>query len=298
MSSGNLTADRRFAYAQMLRESGDAAAAADVIVQALELAPQWAEGRFALAETLADAGRTQDAVEAYRAYLARDPADSMGAAVRLALLAATPVPAALPGAYVQRLFDDYAPRFDAALTERLGYRAPEALRAAVAAVAPDRTFAAMLDLGCGTGLAGAAFRPMAKWLEGMDLSPRMIAEAERKHVYDQLAAGDMLTHMKTAHRRFDLIIAADVLVYVGALEDGLQAARKIIAPDGLFAFTVQRHDGAGYVLGAEHRYSHSRAYVEASARGAGFAVTRLDDGVFRQEKGVDVPGLLAVLRPV
>ena len=161
MSSGNLTADRRFAYGQMLRESGDLSGAVDVLIQTLELTPQWSEGRFALAETLAEAGRVAKATQEYRAYLALDPADSMGAGIRLALLSATPAPDGLPDAYVRRLFDDYAPRFENALMERLAYRAPAALRAAVDNVASGRAFRTMLDLGCGTGLAGVAFRSIA-----------------------------------------------------------------------------------------------------------------------------------------
>src|SRR5882757_7520997 len=112
MSSGDLTADRRFEYGRMLREIGDPASAADVIAQALELAPAWPEGHFALAEALAEANRKTDAVAAYRAYLGLDPADSMGASIRLGLLGAADIPTAFPDAYVRRLFDNYAPRFD------------------------------------------------------------------------------------------------------------------------------------------------------------------------------------------
>jgi predicted TPR repeat methyltransferase len=297
MSSGNLTADRRFEYGRMLREIGDPAGAADVIAQALELAPAWPEGHFALAEALAEANRKADAIAAYRAYLGLDPTDSMGAVIRLGLLDPAAVPTALPEAYVRRLFDDYAPRFDDALVERLAYRAPEALRAAVDGLFPGRAYKAMLDLGCGTGLAGAAFRPVTQWREGVDLSERMVTEAKRKAIYDHLAVGDMIAHLANADRRFDLIIAADVLVYLGALDGLFHAARQKIADDGIFAFTVQRTEAADFRLGQEHRYSHSRAYITACAKSAGFTVAALDDGAFRQEKGVDVPGLLAILRP-
>jgi predicted TPR repeat methyltransferase len=297
MSSGNLTADRRFEYGQMLREIGDPAGAADVIAQALELVPTWAEGRFALAEALADANRKDDAIAAYRAYLARDPADSLGAAIRLGLLGATPTPAVMPDAYVRRLFDEYAPRFDKSLVEGLAYRAPDALRSAVDGLAPRRMFAAMLDLGCGTGLAGVAFRPVATRLDGVDLSARMVAEAERKGIYDHLAVGDMIAHLAQAPAPFDLIVAADVLVYLGALDAVFGAVRSKITADGVFAFTVQRAETGDFALGREHRYSHSRAYVAACAARAGFKIAALDDGVFRKEKGLPVPGLLAILQP-
>ena len=167
MSSGNLTADRRFDYARMLRDEGDHRGAAELIAQALELAPAWAEGRFAYAEALAESGDRAGAATAYRHYLSVDPTDSMGAAVRLALLDGADLDA-LPQAYVRRLFDDYAPRFDEALVKRLAYTAPAKLRAAIVELAPQRRFAATLDLGCGTGLAGVALRDITTWLEGVD----------------------------------------------------------------------------------------------------------------------------------
>ena len=293
MSSGNLTADRRFDYARSLRAEGDHRAAADVIGQALELAPDWAEARFALAEALAESGDRAGAEAAYRAYLARDSADSMGARLRLALLDAT-TPSALPEAYVRRLFDEYAPRFDAALVERLQYRAPEKLRAALELAAPDRRFARALDLGCGTGLAGAAIRDRADRLEGVDLSTAMVAVAQRKTIYDHLAAGEMVSYVIAAPLPFDLVLAADVLVYVGDLAPLFAAVAARMTAGGLFAFTLQRHDGAGFVLGEEHRYRHSTAYLRDVA--GAFEIVTLTDDVFRREKNVDVPGLLVVLR--
>ncbi|MGE3332291.1 MAG: methyltransferase [Rhodospirillaceae bacterium] len=294
MSSGNLTADRRYDYAQSLRAEGDFSAAAELIGQALELAPNWAEGRFAFAENLADAGRLEEAVAAYRAYLMVDSSDSMGAAARLTLLGAAPTPANLPAAYVSRLFDEYAPRFDAALTERLGYQGPALLKAAVTRVWP-RPFSRVFDLGCGTGLSGAAFRDVAAWLGGVDLSPAMVRKAEAKKIYDHLEAGDMGTALATLNAPCELILAADVLVYVGDLAPLFAIVRNALVPGGIFAFTVQRADSGDYALGREQRYSHSRVYIERCAEAADFEIAVLEDVVTRQEAGKDVPGLLAVL---
>ncbi|MGE4062624.1 MAG: methyltransferase domain-containing protein [Rhodospirillaceae bacterium] len=294
MSSGNLTADRRYAYAQTLRAEGDAAGAADVIAQALELAPAWAEGRFALAETLAEAGKTIEAAGAYRDYLAADPSDSMGAGARLSLLGAAPTPAQLPSAYVSRLFDEYAPRFDAALTERLNYRGPEVLKDAVTRVWPGM-FSRVFDLGCGTGLSGVAFRDAAEWLGGVDLSPAMVKRAQARKIYDYLESGDMSAALLALDEPCELIIAADVLVYVGDLAQLFSTVRKKLVLGGVFAFTTQRAEDGDYVLGREQRYSHSRAYIRRLADACDFEVARLEDAVTRQEAGKDVPGLVAVL---
>ena len=295
MSSGSLTADRRYAYALSLREDGDLAAAAEVMAQALEEAPAWAEGRFTLAEMLAAAGDTAGAVAAYHAYLALDLTDSMGAAARLALLGATGMPAALPDAYVRRLFDQYAARFDSALVEKLRYRAPELLRAAILRAAPGRRFARTFDLGCGTGLAGAVLRDMTDWLGGVDLSPAMVKQAEQKGIYDHLHSGDMTRALSAFPEPCDLIVAADVLVYCGDLAPLFAAVRAATTTDGLFAFTVQRAEAGTFVLGPEQRFSHGRAYLTGLAATLGFTVVTLENVVTRQEKGVDVPGLIAVL---
>ncbi len=292
MSSGNLAADRRFTYAQGLRQEGDPAAAAEVIAQALELTPGWPEGHFALGEALADAGRRDDAIDAYRTYLALDAADSMGAGARLHLLGAAERPRTLSGAYVRRLFDEYADRFDQALVGRLQYRAPQILRAALG----ERTFNRALDLGCGTGLVGEAIRDICTWLGGVDLSPAMTQAAARKAIYDHLETADMLAALKTIDA-CDLMVAGDVLVYCGDLAPIFTAVREKVLATGLFAFTLQRNDTEDFVLGPEHRFSHSLAYVVRVAADCGFIVQKIQNAVCRQEKGVDVPGLLAVLSP-
>ncbi len=292
MSSGNLDADRRFAYAQGLRQDGDHAAAADVFAQALELAPGWAEGHFALAEAQADAGQRDNAVDSYRTYLALDAADSMGAGVRLHLLGAATRPHTLSGAYVRRLFDEYAARFDQALVHKLNYRAPQLLRAALG----ERHFQRAFDLGCGTGLTGEAIRELCTWLGGVDLSPAMTQAAARKAIYDSLEPADMLAALKSVEP-CDLMIAGDVLVYCGDLAPIFTAVRAKVTADGVFAFTLQRSEGEDYVLGTEHRFSHARDYVMRVAQETGFALQKIEDVVCRQEKGLDVPGLLVVLNP-
>ena len=135
-------------------------AAAELFEQTLERAPNWAAAWFALGEAREKLGDLDAAARAFRETLAADPADAQGAAARLALIGRGEAAGALPPAYVARLFDDYAWRFDKHLIKNLGYRAPALIADALSAVAPDRRFASALDLGCGTGLMGdAAARP-------------------------------------------------------------------------------------------------------------------------------------------
>ena len=209
---GDPLAERRFAYARAAAGEGDFATAADVLEQALERAPDWAAAWFALGEARARLGDVDAAAEAFGAALRSDPADAQGAAARLALIGRGDPPSSLPAAYVARLFDQYAPRFEAHLTGALGYRAPALIADALSAAAPGRRFASALDIGCGGGLMGEALRDRVGHLTGVDLSPAMIAKARERGVYDALVVGDATALMRrAAPATFDLIVAADSL---------------------------------------------------------------------------------------
>ena len=164
LASGDLIAERRFAYAKAAAKEGDWSAAAELFEQALELAPHWAAAWFALGEAREKLGDFEAAAQAFRETLVADPTDAQGAMARLALIGRGDAPRALPQAYVARLFDDYAPRFDKHLTDNLGYRAPALIAEALSAIASDRRFASALDLGCGTGLMGKELRSDADHL--------------------------------------------------------------------------------------------------------------------------------------
>jgi predicted TPR repeat methyltransferase len=295
LACGDPLAERRFAYAKAAADEGDFRAAAEVLEQALERAPDWAGAWFALGEARDKLGDPDAAAEAFRAALRSDPADAQGATARLALIGRGDAPAAMPQAYVARLFDQYAPRFEAHLTERLGYRAPALIVEALSAVAPGRRFARALDLGCGAGLMGEALRARVVHLIGVDLSPAMIARARERGVYDALIVGDMTALLtREPPAAFDLIAAADSLVYAGDLAPLLAAVAAALTADGLFAFSVETFEGDGFRLEPTMRFAHSRAWVEASSRNAALSPLCLESASTRQEAGRDTPGLVGV----
>ncbi len=213
-SSGDLLADRRADYAEMLFAAGDHMAAAELMLNALELAPDWSFGWFRLGEFQEAAGVMPAAIEAWRTALKLDPADRSGAALKLRL-AGIQADAAGSG-FVETLFDQYAGSFDEALVEKLGYRVPDLLDAAIARHQPGR-FLFAIDLGCGTGLMGERLRPRTDRLEGYDISAEMLRKADAKKLYDRLVKADLET-MQHAGDGADLVTAADVFMYVGAYE--------------------------------------------------------------------------------
>ena len=295
LASGDLIAERRFAYAKAAAEEGDFGAAAELFEQALERAPHWAAAWFALGEAREKLGDLDAAAQAFRETLVADPADAQGAMARLALIGRGDAPGALPQTYVARLFDDYAPRFDKHLTDNLGYRAPALIAEALSAVASDRRFASALDLGCGTGLMGEASRGRVDRLAGVDLSAAMIAKARDRGIYDRLVVGDAATMLgREPPGSADLIVAADALVYIGDLAPLFAAVARGLTSHGLFAFSVETCEGDGFKLEPTMRFAHSRSYVETKAREVGLQPLLIRSGSTRREAGADAPGLICV----
>ena len=130
LAAPDLLAERRYAYGRTAADDGDWRTAEEMFEQALECAPDWPPALFALGEARQRRGDAKGAAAAFRAALAADPSNPFGASARLARLEGTRL-GALPAAYVARLFDGYAPRFDAHLTQRLACRMPSVIAAAL-----------------------------------------------------------------------------------------------------------------------------------------------------------------------
>ena len=292
LTSGDLLADRRYAYAMAAAKEGDHEAAIDLLEQTLEIAPLWPPALLALGDSRLARGETEAAIAAWQRALEGQDDDRLGARPRLARLGVGAVSEAVSDAYIRALFDDYAPRFDQHLRGALGYSGPETLLAALDAVAPGQAFMRALDLGCGTGLMGEAIRPRTQWLGGCDLSPAMVARAEAKGVYDDLKAIGLVDYM--AGKTADLVLAADVLVYLGDLAPVFAAVAATLTPGGFFAFTVQKGTD-GLSLGEDLRYAHAEPLLRHWAGQAGLHVVSLGDGTTRCDRGVPVPGLVLVL---
>lgn len=305
VTSGDLIADRRYKWALDLAERGDLAAAADILVQTVELAPGFAAAWFALGTIRDRLSDRTGAITAFEKALDTDPDDRHGARLHLARLGEGQAAPPMSEAYIRLLFDQYAGRFDAALVERLSYRAPAALRDAVDAIWRQQNrklgFAAALDLGCGTGLGGAAFRDIAEKIIGVDLSPAMISKAEAKHLYDRLATADLAVFLagKAARQaRYDLIVAADVFVYVNDLVPIMQAIAAVLMPGGIIAFTVETHGGVGVKLLPTMRYAHSKHHIRDVLAGSGLEPRLIEPTSVRSEKSIPVASLVVVAEAV
>jgi predicted TPR repeat methyltransferase len=304
-SSGDLIADRRYRWALDLAARGELAGAADVLVQTVALASKFAAAWASLGALRDQLGDRSGAIAAFEAARDSDPDDFHGARLQLARLGAEDAAPRMTDAYVRRLFDQYAARYDTALTEQLRYRGPALLLDAVSSVmdasARGTHFSTALDLGCGTGLCGAAFRAHADWLAGVDLSVAMIAQAAAKDLYDRLITGDLeafLADEAADATKYDLVLAADVFVYVNDLAPALAAIARVLAPAGIVAFTVERNPGNGVKLLPTLRYAHAESYLRETLAAAGLAAAHLAEVAVRSEKGVPVESLVVVAQPL
>lgn len=304
-SSGDVIADRRADYARMLAESGDYPAAAELMEQALELAPQWTAGWFRFGEYHEKAGETEKAVAAYGKVAELDAEGLFAAELKLAVLGAAETPEQPPSRYVEGLFDDYADRFETSLVEKLDYSVPQKLAKLIGKAAKGGVFDTIVDIGCGTGLLGVEIRTFANRLEGFDISQNMLAKAEEKGLYDHLEQADLslepqasgLFTSTLAQHRADLVAAADVMMYLGSLDTVMPLVSALLAPSGFFAFSVEdAGEEDGFVLRESLRYAHSKSYVTELLERTGFALIEIRKTTIRKDAGKPLSGILFLAR--
>jgi predicted TPR repeat methyltransferase len=263
--------------------------------RAVALDPAYATAHHYRANTLRALGRDGEAVAAYQQALALG-ADAQQVTFALASLGVGDAPAVSPAGYVRELFDQYAGHFDEHLEGRLDYRTPALLDAALGRLAVV-SHANVLDLGCGTGLMGPFLRPRARTLTGVDLSPRMLEKARERGIYDLLECREIGEYLAGQFATsYDLVVAADVLVYFGDLAQLFAQVRRALAPGGWFCFSVETSEQADFALRSSNRYAHSLGYLHRLADAAGLAVLAEEAAPLRTENGAPVAGYLLVLR--
>ena len=223
----------------------------------------------------------------------------MLAAVRQAQGGWTHEPPAPPADYVAQLFDRYADDFSSHLSQ-LDYRAPDILAKAAMDCLP-RPWTAVLDLGCGTGLVGQCLQGHALRIDGVDLSAGMVKRAQESGHYHRVWQADIHDALEEAHPQgesYDLIVSADVFIYVGALERVFQLATRVLRAGGGLAFSLEAWTAGpeAYVLRPSLRYAHSMAYIQRLAADHGLRILRADSGLLRHDHGQAIAGLFCVLQ--
>jgi len=256
------------------------------------------------------AGDREDAAALYRTCLEIDPEDRCGASVRLAAMDLGDAPDKAPDAYVATLFDQHAEVFDEILTGQLGYAVPMKL-AEILAADPEARFARMLDLGCGTGLSGMTLGALCEHATGVDISEKMVDQADERAVYDALFVNEAVHFLEEWEKArdqdaggdyapFDLVVATDVLPYMGALEPLFAGVAANTNAGGCFAFSSETmaddaFAGRPWKVTPNQRFAHSSVYLKEMLEEHGFSrVTAFEPITVRSEQGEPIPGWLVV----
>jgi predicted TPR repeat methyltransferase len=257
-----------------------------VLAVAPTLAPAWSQRGGVLREL----GRLDEAARSFERAVEHG-ADTALHAYYLGAVGAGRSPATAPRPYVQALFDGYAEQFDAHLVDVLGYRAPQTLVTHLTALGRG-PYRSALDLGCGTGLCGPLVKPLATRLVGIDLSAPMLDKARALGVYDGLVCADIVEHLATTTEPHDLVLAADVFIYVGDLGPVFAALERVVAPGGVFCFSAERaRDGVtDFELCPSLRYAHAEPYLRRLAAEHGFEVAALHAAPIRADQHETIAG--------
>jgi predicted TPR repeat methyltransferase len=263
--------------------------------KAIELNPGFVNAYYGLGFAFHGQNRLEEALVCYQRAAELDP-ENFSAQHQMAMILGDSTGTA-PKHYVKELFDQCAPNFEEVLVEKLEYRTPALLRKCMDnLIGTGYCFHNVIDLGCGTGLSGVAFRDISQRLTGLDLSSKMLEKARGKALYDDLRVGDITEYLTDINDRFDLFIAADVFVYVGELKPIFSAVEKCASAGAHFVFSTERVVGKDYVLRDTGRYAHSQSYVEGLARQYGFSVPVCDSAAIRKDKNKVIQGYLFVLQ--
>lgn len=276
---------------EALRVAGVLPTAIGEFQRALRLDPALDLARVGLGHAWLDAGEPEKALEVYGQI--EVVSDELRGAIAQAE-AARGQPRS-DARYVRHLFDQFSADYDARMRGQLFYRGPEILREMASFLLMRRSDLCILDLGCGTGLAGIAFQDMAARLDGIDLSPAMIEKTRALGIYNELVIGDIESGLASLARRYDLVLAADTVVYLGDLAKLFDGVRERLADDGVFLFTVEKKEGEGFELGPKRRWRHSESYLRESAAHAQLHISGLMECSPRMEAGVPVDGLAVAL---
>ena len=290
-------ADAALALGEALLAAGHLPTAIAEIQRAVGLDPAFAPARYALGCAWLEVGEADRAIEMLSELAASQSPIAASAAAKISEAEAVRRAARSAPGYVRHLFDQFSHDYDRRMLEELSYRAPRALRGlADMLIGAGPRSLDILDLGCGTGLAGVAFEDLARRLDGVDLSPGMIGRARERGIYDALTVGDVETMLGETGRSYDLMLAADTLVYLGDLGPVFQGARMRLRPGGFFLFTVEKTPGVGYELGPKRRYRHSEVYLRSEAARAHLEVMGLLECSPRDEAKLPVEGFAVALQ--
>jgi predicted TPR repeat methyltransferase len=294
-SASELGAAELAKLTKRLREAGKVQTAYLCGRRTVELNPTNWDAWYDLGEIAQCVGRREEARLAYQKYFDANPYDGEIEHLLIALRDESP-PERASNRAIQHIYKNFAPSYDHRMLDELKYSAPQRMREAVKASTRHNGKLTILDLGCGSGLTGAAFKEFASNLIGVDLSAEMIELARARNVYDRLELGEINEWLAQGDELFDVIVTCDCLIYFGDLTNIVNAARRRLKPGGIFGFSLELGMREPFHLTDTGRYNHHPSHVRSVAANSNMNVEQLNEAFLRMEYGEEVKGLFAVLR--
>ena len=286
-------ADAYYNMGVALQAKGELSAAIASYKQAIQIKPDYAAAHYNLGLSLDDKGDLDAAIESYKQALKIKPDHAKAQHILAAATGKQTVSA--PNKYIEELFDGYAAKFEHSLVDKLKYQIPKLIAELVSKHQSSAVLGSMLDLGCGTGLAGVELKGLCQNIEGIDLSKKMLTEASQKNVYDKLNHTGIIEYLSEAPLDFDLFVSTDVFVYVGDLYEVFRLIKSRNKRKGWLVFSTEHTQKDGFFLEKSGRYSHSKGYIESLCVEFDYKSLHFSKTDLRKDKGEFVAGGLYLL---
>ena len=261
--------------------------------KAISIHPDYAEAHFNLGVVLVDMDKLEEAVLHFKKAISLKPHYSKAKHMLAAITGKTTSKA--PQEYVESLFDNYALRFESSLVSNLEYKIPKILTEIIIEYSKTNSLGSIIDLGCGTGLFGQEIKKFCDSIIGIDLSKRMLDQAKKKNIYNELIKEDIVTYLSNNYFDFDYFVSLDVFIYIGDLSNIFKLIKSRNKKSGKLAFSVENYDGESFLLERSGRYSHSRTYIENLSKKFDYRISYFKKLDLRKEKNKYISGALYIL---
>lgn len=284
-----------YEFAVRLKRAGNPQPAYLCTKRALELTPDNWDAWYDFGDLCLSVGKRHEARQAFDTYFKANPDDAEVEHLLFALKDETP-PERASDRTIQKIYKDFAWSYDSRMREDLEYSGPERLFDAIRLVIGEGSGLEVLDLGCGSGFAGAVLKPLASRMIGVDLSPDMVELAKKRAIYDGLEIAEITEWLTQSNEKFDLISCCDCLIYFGDLTKITKAVAERLKPGGVFALTTEAGPAYPFRITDTGRYEHHPDHIRDVAAAAGLSLAHLQQAFLRFEYGAEVTANYAVLK--
>ena len=263
------------------RKLGRIIEAEQCYMQAISIDPNHYNAFYNLGIVQTKLGKIEESEKNYQQAILLNP-NFLSAKYMLSSLTGDSQPSSAPKEYVEGLFNNFADHYENLMIEKLEFKVPGIIRKIILDNSESH-LGSLIDLGCGTGLFGKEIQSFCHYLEGIDLSEKMLEIANKKNIYNQLIQVDILEHLKNASLNFNYYVASDVLIYIGDLSDLFKLIKSRNQSRGKLVFSAEDYEGKDFILRKSGRYAHSKKYIENLCQEFGYTLAHFEAKTARSD---------------